>query len=122
MHRNSECRDSNLSIVKSIDNYRRKFALLSIVSIVLYKKYPMANCRQSEILFLDFKMKNTPIIQVSSIIKMKDIASKNSPSNSPPPCFNIHAIDPLEGTEHWRNGRVSSDGGPEPWGPRAKLP
>ena len=45
MHRDSECLDCNSSIVKStIDNYQ-----------------------QSEILFRDVKMENTPIIQVSSI-------------------------------------------------------
>ena len=46
----------------------------------------MTNLWQSEIFSLDVKMKNTPIIQVSSIdlIKMKDIASKISPSNTLP--------------------------------------
>ena len=59
----------------------------------------MTNLWQSEILFLDVKMKNTPIIQVFSIdlIKMKDIASKNPPSNTPRYfVFIMHAIDPLE--------------------------
>ena len=44
----------------------------------------MTNCRQSEILFLDVKMKNTNNSSVwFYLIKMKDIASKISPSNRP---------------------------------------
>ena len=49
----------------------------------------MTNCRQSEILFLDVKMKNTPIIQ---------FASKNSPSNRP---RHVLIYTPLI---HWRPG------------------
>ena len=58
----------------------------------------MTNCRQSEILFLDVKMKNTPIIQVFYLIKMKDVASKNSSSNRP---RYVLIYTPLI---HWRPG------------------
>ena len=65
---------------------------------MLYKKYPMTNCRQSEILFLDVKMKNTNNSSVFYLIKMKDIASKNSPSNRP---RHVLIYTPLI---HWRPG------------------
>ena len=58
----------------------------------------MTNSRQSEILFLDVKTKNTPIIQVFYLIKMKDIASKNSSSNRP---RYVLIYTPLI---HWRPG------------------